>query len=1261
MDFTIVTFGDFGLMVAALNGVAAITNHSSFMFIPLIGVMTGMFFLTARYLTSMRIDLHHLLTGFVLFNAMFLPKVTVLVESATGQVQPVANVPIGLATPLSITTVMGRYFAEQFETVFSVTSNAALVENGYMDALTILLKIRDFDINKADGNSSQSTGLKQDIHKTIQSYLTTCFLYDAYSTTPTLTFDQVKGYSGENIWEAVKTEYVNIDAMSYLGTDPTPRNCANLWSDLNTAVFSNPAKTEEISKGVLQMLGKGKIATMNYNERVGAALEAIRLNSDQATRYMYNSLMISWLSEAESLYAMKASDMGATIMKTQASSQNNLRWAAEQSQFERYAKPIISFIELFVVAATPIMAFVIVAFGVAGLSLAFKYLLMLVWVAFWAPTLALANFFIHYKVVEYIEYLASQSTTPSVNENILNLGTMPHLWSQLQDWVGVGGMMAAATPALTLMLIYGTSQTAVNLASKLNQGERVDEKLLSPDLAKQAPITSVTSSNVGNAETGIGRSNSGIFDTSYNFGQGASSSLKSSESALQSLSQNAQTSYGLNNSSTAQATLGEQFQTAITNSKDAAQTRQYNEMLQTVQRIGQAHGLSETESKQAAKQAMAQFGAGMPLAPLTFGAQFSKSHSAQQAAQASQQYNEDVSDVLSKSELFSKSNSDRKTWQDGFNQTNAATIQNARQESRNQSEIFSKMNSLSKLISATKSLDANKSLSNVGSFTQLAQKFEDSDNLNGTSYTDNINAKANELAASDPDFAKRLSSNKRDFANNFANSPGRNNSIAAIKTLAMSRNPEASGFFYENVGNLLNVPDNDMTQGFRGEAASQGIETGNGDSIESRVPSQGSVSNQVGEMAFKDKTPSKQALRTAPTNTGQDKGKIKDGQGFSGKKMLHSGTQESPPGNNNTSPNTGIRNQSNGNGNSGGITPAGSNDQGGIKNGSTPQTSTPSTAATNSSSDSGIRNQSNPSGNSGGITENGSAGEGGIKNETNPQSSPAGNGIAESAPPSSGKGTSTPARSPKGKASSSTPSSTKPNTATGGTPGDMARNSGGNAGSLTIGKPNEEFVDGTANILPAAGSAVPLAAKRAEENPIYLSGVTPQLQGTQFAEKFRGRKRDVNQQAIAKGKEDIGHAVPGYDRNSTPSQALVKDGLDQDKALGDAMEELMPGGGRAIYEYGSAMTGAVGLGRNVIKQGAKQILKEVPKNASKKVKSEAAAQAKDSIRIRTGAFAAGGVLAREPAERMAEWWAAPTVPNQPPPQVITPPPSNKSK
>jgi conjugal transfer mating pair stabilization protein TraG len=53
-------------------------------------------------------------------------------------------------------------------------------------------------------------------------------------------------------------------------------------------------------------------------------------------------------------------------------------------------------------------------------------------------------------------------------------------------------MLAASTPAISLMLIYGSAITATHLASRFQGGDLVDEKITSPDVVRPAPALAMS-------------------------------------------------------------------------------------------------------------------------------------------------------------------------------------------------------------------------------------------------------------------------------------------------------------------------------------------------------------------------------------------------------------------------------------------------------------------------------------------------------------------------------------------------------------------------------------------------------------------------------------------------------------------------------------------------------------------------------------------------------------------------------------------------
>lgn len=61
---------------------------------------------------------------------------------------------------------------------------------------------------------------------------------------------------------------------------------------------------------------------------------------------------------------------------------------------------------------------------------------------------------------------------------------MMQMDSVLQTWIATGGMLVSSVPAISLMLVYGSAITATHLAGRLQNGDTIDEKMASPDVAK---------------------------------------------------------------------------------------------------------------------------------------------------------------------------------------------------------------------------------------------------------------------------------------------------------------------------------------------------------------------------------------------------------------------------------------------------------------------------------------------------------------------------------------------------------------------------------------------------------------------------------------------------------------------------------------------------------------------------------------------------------------------------------------------------------
>lgn len=188
-------------------------------------------------------------------------------------------------------------------------------------------------------------------------------------------------------------------------------------------------------------------------------LNAIQASQVKAQKFMLASvgrqIMQLGLKDGYAAYG----DINSASMISQAIQQRNVQWAGEQSMFLNSVRPIMAFMESFFYAITPFAA-VFVMLGLFGMGLFFKYILLLIWVQMWLPTMAVANMFIMSAATRQMTalgtgYLASQ---PNMNnaDGSLSFYMYDGMIGIAKDWVATGAMFQAATPLLSLIIISGS-------------------------------------------------------------------------------------------------------------------------------------------------------------------------------------------------------------------------------------------------------------------------------------------------------------------------------------------------------------------------------------------------------------------------------------------------------------------------------------------------------------------------------------------------------------------------------------------------------------------------------------------------------------------------------------------------------------------------------------------------------------------------------------------------------------------------------------
>ena len=472
--FEIISAANGDLLVEILNGVAMLTDGANFRGMMMLGMVIGLLLVGARALITGRLELQWVLIGWLMYALMFVPKVDVDVEDlGTGNTNVVANVPIGVAAIGTVTSQLGLGMAEAFQTVFATPGSVT----GYADSLNTLAAMREPGYGDAN-DAAAGTAVNVDVQRTISRYLRDCVLYAiAVEDSPlSLTWERLR--TSPNLLDDIRVEAVSWWTVTYLdATEPdgTPQTCQAAYAAVRAQLAAGGGFRTEW----FEYLG-AKLGVDNAQSEVQGAMDHLFGAVGSAQDFMLNALLAKELELADLDYQAAVGNSAGVIMRTQAIEQRRVQWATEKTLFEEMARPLMGYIEGFFYAVSPIMAFIFVL-GQFGVMLFGRYLLLAAWIQLWMPIMAVNNLYINHSAELALEELTDGGV------NLLSMTGMDSVWTEAASWIAVGGMMAAATPLLALMLLSGSYFAMTQLTNRMAGRDFTNEKLMAPDLMQPAP------------------------------------------------------------------------------------------------------------------------------------------------------------------------------------------------------------------------------------------------------------------------------------------------------------------------------------------------------------------------------------------------------------------------------------------------------------------------------------------------------------------------------------------------------------------------------------------------------------------------------------------------------------------------------------------------------------------------------------------------------------------------------------------------------
>jgi conjugal transfer mating pair stabilization protein TraG len=473
--FEIFSVGDSAYLQVVLNAIAMISGTGDYRTAAAVGGLIGVIIVMLRALLQWDgrgIRYQDLLLAYVLWLMLYAPSVRVSIEDAyTGSVVVVDHVPLGPAVVGSVMSNMGYRTTRLFEQGFGTPS---MTGNGFADSLQTLTAVRKNLLSRVSLGAANVPNAGSDMETSFANYVREC----------TLTGIDLNQKSVDAILRdpdplnAIRFDSDIYMTQIYVGGQPQTKTCTDAWADLSVVANGNFATAVE---SLLQPT-LGVPAAADTVPKIQDAFDALAgPGLVDAADYMLMSAIMPMFEKGVIGRHEDGLHWNKAAMVEQAIQQRNTQWAAEQTLFAKIVRPMMAFIEGLSYAIAPIMAFVVML-GNVGIRMNIGYFSMLLWIQLWMPILAVINLFIQMSAA------GKMAALTTATYNLPSMMGIYQLDMELQQWLSIGGMLAASTPAITLMLIYRGAVTATHFLGRMDGGDYVNEKIATPDVISPAPV-----------------------------------------------------------------------------------------------------------------------------------------------------------------------------------------------------------------------------------------------------------------------------------------------------------------------------------------------------------------------------------------------------------------------------------------------------------------------------------------------------------------------------------------------------------------------------------------------------------------------------------------------------------------------------------------------------------------------------------------------------------------------------------------------------
>lgn len=434
----VVVYGNGEIFREYFNAIVASFGTSNFNTLIKIAILLAGITVISSYI--MQRDLMVMVKWFGLYYLtiyiLFMPKVSVEIidQVNQGYVYRIDNVPLGLATIASYTSVLGDALTQLTEMNFTMPDDLRYGKTGLVFASRLVTEGGQFEIT--DANFDQN----------LQSFINQCVFYDIllnrYSVNDLM--------STGDLWSFVSHNTSPARAFLYNGIVTVCKEGANNINKDWTAVIDSA-----MSLYASRIFPSDRNAKEQLIKYLPISYGYLTSVSNTANKIMQQSLMAN-------AFQRGILHMGATLNATAAMESYAYTRAQEQKRLNNqtvgdmaaYWLPLMKNAFEAILYGSFIFVILLSVFPFGWMVLK-NYVQALIWVQLWAPLYAVINL-----MVSYYSVLNSMAATAGV----LSLKSMSGLLQINSDISGLAGYLSLSVPFIAKSLVTGMAGTFSQLA-----------------------------------------------------------------------------------------------------------------------------------------------------------------------------------------------------------------------------------------------------------------------------------------------------------------------------------------------------------------------------------------------------------------------------------------------------------------------------------------------------------------------------------------------------------------------------------------------------------------------------------------------------------------------------------------------------------------------------------------------------------------------------------------------------------------------------